>query len=88
MTKGYRVYEIQMTVSGGRVTLSELFEGLASFDAASESRGAEAGNYVVKAGASSTSFQLTAAFSLKDRLVTEKVNRILSPQIAIHELKP
>ena len=61
---------------------------LASFDTASSSWLAEAGEYTVKAGASSKDFRQTAAFQLGEDIIVKKVNRALSPQKEINTLRP
>jgi beta-glucosidase len=61
---------------------------LASFYTDEESWIADAGNYVVKAGASSTDIRLTATFNLPAEITVEKVNKVLTPQNQVNELKP
>ena len=61
---------------------------LASFNTAKESWIADAGNYIVKAGASSSDIRLTATFNLPKDVVVEKDNKVLVPQTEINELKP
>ena len=61
---------------------------LASFYTDKESWIADAGKYTLKAGASSTDIRLTADFNVPNEIVVEKVNKVLSPQVSINELKP
>jgi beta-glucosidase len=61
---------------------------LASFDTASSSWVAEAGQYEVKIGASSKDIRQAAVFSLGEEIVVKKVNKALSPQREINRLKP
>jgi beta-glucosidase len=61
---------------------------LASFDPASSSWVAEAGNYAVKIGASSKDIRQTASFDLDGELTVKKESRALAPKISINELKP
>jgi beta-glucosidase len=61
---------------------------LASFDTASSSWLAEAGEYTVKAGASSKDFRQTASFLLDEDIVVKKVNRALSPKKEMNALRP
>ncbi|WP_347158068.1 glycoside hydrolase family 3 C-terminal domain-containing protein [Pontibacter chitinilyticus] len=68
-------------------TFTILPEDLTSFDTATESWVADAGEYVVKAGNSSQQLQQTASFRLPKQLVTEKVHQVLAPQTEISELK-
>ncbi|MBV9961332.1 MAG: glycoside hydrolase family 3 C-terminal domain-containing protein, partial [Parafilimonas sp.] len=60
---------------------------LASFHTDKESWIADAGNYVVKAGASSIDIRLTANFNLQNDIVVEKVNKALAPSTNVNELK-
>jgi len=60
---------------------------LASFDTKSSSWIADAGDYTVKAGASSEDIRQTGHFHLSQQIVTEKVHPVLAPAQAIKELK-
>ena len=60
---------------------------LASFYTDKESWVADAGKYIVKAGASSTDIRLTADFNLPNDITVEKVHKVLTPQTGIDELK-
>lgn len=62
-------------------------DDLASFDTKNTSWIAEAGQYTVKAGASSEDIKKTASFQLSKDIVTEKCNKVLVPQVEINELK-
>lgn len=59
---------------------------LASFQTASSSWIADAGDYTVKIGTSEESFA-SASFKLPKEVVVEKVNKVVVPKIAINELK-
>jgi beta-glucosidase len=61
---------------------------LASFDTKSAAWIAEAGDYIVKIGASSIDIRQSANFKLPKELVVEKTTRSLVPQVPINELKP
>jgi beta-glucosidase len=61
---------------------------LAFFDTSSSSWLAEAGEYTVKAGASSSDIKQTASFRLGKDIVVKKVNKALSPEREIHVLLP
>jgi len=61
-------------------------EDLASFDTKSESWIAESGIYTVKIGSSSENIKFQEKFSLAKDIVTEKVNKILAPEVEIQEL--
>jgi beta-glucosidase len=58
---------------------------LSSFDTKSASWIAEAGEYTVKIGASSSDIKQSASFKLKKDLVVEKDHNVLVPQVAIPE---
>lgn len=60
---------------------------LASFVTASSEWIADAGDYTVGVGASSLDIKQKAVFSLGKKLVVEKVNKVLVPQVTINELK-
>ncbi|MBS1744584.1 MAG: glycoside hydrolase family 3 C-terminal domain-containing protein [Bacteroidetes bacterium] len=76
--------------SGETQTLKFTFTAgdLASFYTDKESWIADAGDYVVKAGASSTDIRLQQKFHLANDIVVEKVNKALTPHVAINEIKP
>jgi len=61
---------------------------LSSFDTALSSWLAEAGEYKVKAGASSKNIKQTASFRLNEDIIVKKVNTALSPQREINPLNP
>ncbi|GAB2827705.1 glycoside hydrolase family 3 C-terminal domain-containing protein [Ferruginibacter profundus] len=60
---------------------------IASFDTPSSSWVAEAGNYIVKIGASSENIQQKKTFSLNKEIVVEHCHKVLVPQVTINELK-
>lgn len=60
---------------------------LASFDTNRTVWVAEPGQYQVKAGTSSLQILQTATFTVPRELITEKCNKVLLPQVPIHELK-
>lgn len=59
---------------------------LASFQTASSSWVADAGDYTVKIGTSEETFA-TASFKLAKEVIVEKVHKVLVPKVAINELK-
>ena len=69
------------------LTFTLLPKDLASFDPASSSWVAEAGDYSLKVGASSRDLRASAAFALPKPIVVEKANRVLIPASAVQELK-
>ncbi len=60
---------------------------LSSFYTGSSSWIADAGKYTIKIAASSLNIQQTASFQLAKDIVTEKVHKVLVPQVQINELK-
>lgn len=70
-----------------KITFTITAADLASFHTASTAWIAEAGNYTVKIGASSTDIRQTIDFSLVKDIVTEKCNKVMMPQAPIEELK-
>jgi beta-glucosidase len=61
---------------------------LASFDTATSSWVAEAGNYSVKVGASAANIKSSATLTVNREVVVERVNKVLRPQVEINERKP
>jgi beta-glucosidase len=68
-----------------KITFEINARDLCSFDTPSASWTAEAGNYTVKIGASSTDIKQSATFTLKKDLIVEKDHDVLKPQVAIPE---
>ena len=60
-------------------------EELASFNTAATAWVADAGTYTLNVGPSSLNIKQTASFRLPKDLVTEKVNKVMSPQVPINE---
>jgi beta-glucosidase len=60
---------------------------LASFNTAATAWIADAGTYKIKLGSSSLNIKQSATFQLPKDLITEKVNKVLSPQVPINETK-
>jgi beta-glucosidase len=60
---------------------------IASFNTPSSSWVAEAGNYIVKVGASSENILQTASFSVAKQIMVEKCNKVLVPQVTVNEMK-
>lgn len=60
---------------------------LASFNTETTSWIAVAGNYTLKAGASSADFRQQATATLAQEIVAEKCNKVMVPKVAINELK-
>ena len=66
-------------------TLTE--SDLASFNTNATAWIADAGKYTVKIGASSLNIKQTTSFEMAKEVVTQKCNKVLVPQVEIHELK-
>ncbi|TAL42309.1 MAG: beta-glucosidase [Chitinophagaceae bacterium] len=62
-------------------------EDLASFNTDITSWVADAGNYTVSIGSSSTNIKQTANFSLAKEIIVEKCNKVMVPQVPVNELK-
>lgn len=69
------------------ITFTLTAEDLASFTTSQSSWIADAGNYVVKIGASSEEIRLTKTFTLAKDIQVEKVTKAVVPQVTINELK-
>ena len=69
------------------ITFTLYPKDLASFNTDQSAWIADAGNYMIKVGASSEDIKLTQPFTLAKDLVIEKVNKALEPQVSINELK-
>ena len=74
---------------GQKQTISFTIEAkdLASFDTKTTSWIAEAGKYMVKAGAAADNILQTASFLLAKEIVVEKCNKVLAPNVDIKELR-
>jgi beta-glucosidase len=68
------------------ITLTLTPAELASFQTASSSWIADAGDYTVKIGTSEETFA-SASFKLPKEVLVQKVNKVVVPKIAINELK-
>jgi beta-glucosidase len=66
-------------------TLSK--KDLASFDPSASAWILEPGSYFVKVGSSSLDIKQTGTFTVKEQIVAEKVNKVMTPEVAIQELK-
>ena len=60
---------------------------ISSFDPERSSWVAEQGNYTIYVGASSQDIRKTAAFTLNQELIVEKVHPVLQPQNAVAGFK-
>lgn len=59
---------------------------LASYNTQAIAWVADAGQYTVKIGASSTDIKLSGSFDLGKNIVTQKCRQVLAPQVLIHEM--
>ncbi|MGZ3956388.1 MAG: fibronectin type III-like domain-contianing protein [Flavisolibacter sp.] len=62
-------------------------EDLASFQTDRSAWVADPGTYTVRAGLSSEDIRATANFMVPGEIITEKVSKVLQPQVVINELK-
>jgi len=69
------------------VTFTIDAKDLASFNTDQSAWIADPGSYTIKVGASSENIKQTANFNLSKAIVVEKVNKALTPEVTIHELK-
>ncbi len=60
---------------------------IASYDTKSSSWIAEAGKYIIKAGASSENILQSNSFTVSKEIMVEKCHKVLAPQVQINELK-
>jgi beta-glucosidase len=85
--KGFAKTGLLQPGQSEKITFTIDAGALASFDTGATSWIADAGNYSVKVGASSTKIKQTAGFALAKSIVVEKCNKVLAPQVSIAELK-
>ncbi len=83
--KGFAKTNLLKPGESQTITFTITPKDLSSFDTKSASWIAEAGNYTVKIGASSTDIKQKADFQLKKDLMVEKDENVLKPQVAIPE---
>ncbi len=85
--KGFAKTALLKPGASQTITFTLTAKDLASFNTNQSAWIADAGNYTIKAGASSEDIKLTKPFTLSKDIVAEKVNKALIPQIPINELK-
>jgi beta-glucosidase len=68
------------------ITLQLTARDLSSFNTSVSAWVADAGKYDVLIAASSTDIKLTGSFNLRKAIVSEKVNPVMAPKVAINEL--
>ena len=85
--KGFAKTGLLQPGQSEKITFTITADELASFNSDASSWVADAGIYKVKMGASSLNIKQTGSFSLAKKIVTEKCNKVLLPQVEITELK-
>ncbi len=86
--KGFAKTRLLQPGESQKLTFTLDSRSLASFDTPSETWVAEAGQYVVKVGASSEDIRQSASFTLSRDIRVKKVTNSLAPKVTIDELKP
>jgi beta-glucosidase len=86
--KGFAKTKLLQPGESQTLTFTLDSRSLASFDTPSSTWVAEAGQYIVKIGASSEDIRQSATFTLAKDLKVKKVTASLVPKVAIDELKP
>jgi beta-glucosidase len=84
--KGFAKTKLLQPGESQTFTLTLTARDLSSFNTAASAWIADAGKYEILVGASSSDIKLTGAFNLKKAIVSEKVNNVMAPQVAIKEL--
>jgi beta-glucosidase len=84
--KGFVKTKLLQPGESQTLTLDLAARDLSSFNTAASAWIADAGKYEVLIGASSSDIKLNGTFNLKKAIVTEKVNNVMAPQVAIKEL--
>jgi beta-glucosidase len=85
--KGFAKTALLQPGQSEKITFTINPDDLASFNTQATAWIADAGNYTVKIGSSSSNIKQTLTFSLPRDIVTEKCNKVLTPQVLINELK-
>ena len=85
--KAFAKTDLLMPGKSQTISFTLQLENLASFDTKQSAWIAEAGQYLIKIGASSTDIKNEKIFQLAKDWVTEKVSKALVPQVSINELK-
>ncbi len=84
--KGFAKTKLLQPGESQTLTLTLTARDLSSFNTVASAWIADAGKYDVLIGASSANIKLTGSVNLKKAIVSEKVNNVLSPKVAIKEL--
>ncbi len=84
--KGFAKTKLLQPGESQTLTLTLTARDLSSFNTDASAWIADAGKYQVLIGASSSDIKLSSAFNLKKAIVSEKVNNVMAPQVAIKEL--
>lgn len=85
--KGFAKTNLLQPGQSEKITFSISPDDLASFRTDAMAWIAEAGNYGVKIGSSSSNIKQMSVFNLAKDILVEKTNKVLVPQVNINELK-
>lgn len=83
--KGFAKTKLLQPGQSQKITFTITADQLASFYTNQSAWVADAGNYTIKIGASSLNIKQTAGFRLPKAIITEKVNKVMMPQVTINE---
>lgn len=86
--KGFAKTKLLQPGESQTINLTLKPNDLASFDTQRSAWIAEAGQYTVKIGSSSSNIRFSSNFNLPKEMVVEKVNDVLGPQQPVNEMKP
>jgi beta-glucosidase len=84
--KGFAKTKLLQPGESQTITLNLIARDLSSFNTSASAWIADEGKYAILIGASSSDIKLTGSFNLKKAIISEKVNNVLAPQVAIKEL--
>lgn len=85
--KGFAKTNLLQPGKSQTITFSLHSSDIASFDTNRSSWVAEPGSYTIHVGASSLNIKQSAKFNLPKEAITQKVHKVLVPEVAIDELK-
>jgi len=84
--KGFAKTKLLQPGESETIILTLNARDLSSFNTEASAWIADAGKYEVMIGASSADIRLTGSFNLKKAVVSEKVNNVMAPKVAIKEM--
>jgi beta-glucosidase len=85
--KGFAKTGLLQPGQSEKITFTLTPDQLASFNTTASAWVADAGSYTVKVGASSLNIKQQAIFNLSKDIVTEKVNKVMAPNVTINPPK-